>query len=139
MSGWLTVGSSVALALASGGGVATLVTIPMTRRRLAAQSGRDAAEAVERLSAATVTTVERLEAQAERMDVMRQQIGAMRRQLDEADLKTRALIAELDAATARAALAEAETQRLRDELATKRRRREQRTVGDNGPGVKEVP
>lgn len=123
MNTWLTLLSSLALAVASGGGIATLITIPMTRRRLSAQSSRDAAEAVERLSSTAVTAVEKLDVQMERMDAMRQQINEMRWQLDQADAKTRQLIADLDAATARAATAEAEAQRLRDELAAKRRRR----------------
>jgi phosphoribosylanthranilate isomerase len=126
---WLTVTSSLVLAVASGGGIATLITIPASRRKLTAGAGRDAAEAVERLSLTAVSTVEKLETQMERMDTMRQQISDMRRQLDAAESKAQQLGDALDAAIARAAEAEAERDRLRDEIAAKRRARDRRADG----------
>jgi chromosome segregation ATPase len=112
--------------------IGQLILLPWTRRRLGAQSGRDAAEAVERLSTTAVSTVEKLELQMERMDTMRQQISDMRRQLSAAEDQAADLIAALAAANERARLAEAERDQLRDEIAAKRRARRDRHSDDTG-------
>lgn len=117
---WL---AALVLAVASGGGLTTLVLVPRQRRRLAAASSRDVAEAMQMLTSTAASSISELRTQLAEMDDMRQQLFLLRRQLDEAEAKTRGLIADLDAANARARYAEAEVARLRDEMAARRARR----------------
>jgi hypothetical protein len=107
---WL---AALVLAIASGGGLAALVLVPRQRRRLSAASSRDVAEAMQMLTATAASSIGELRKQLAEMDAMRQQLFLLRRQLDEAEAKVAALIADLDAANARTRYAEAEVTRLR--------------------------
>lgn len=141
---WVSRVASVVLALASLGSLAGLFLIPRNRRRLAAGAVRDDAEAVKLLTSASVDAVTQLREQLRSMDEMHGQLNTMRDQLDEAERKTRRLIADLDAANLRARVAEEraaraeselvrlteETLSLRDELA---RRRQTRRRSDPPP------
>lgn len=117
---WL---ATLMLTAASGGGLATLVLVPRQRRRLAAATSRDVAEAMQLLTTTAASSISELRKQLAEMDQMRQQVFHLTRQLDEAETKTRVLIADLDAANARARFAEAEVARLRDEISARRARR----------------
>jgi TolA-binding protein len=129
---WLSKAATLILAVTGLGSLSALVLIPRNRRRLAAASVHDGAEAVQLLTNTAVSTVTKLQEQLEQMGRMREQLDAMRGQLAEAEDKTRQLIRDLDAANTRARVAEEEVARLRgqlqDELA--RRRRQPRRRAD---------
>jgi predicted nucleic acid-binding Zn-ribbon protein len=122
-SSTLTLATAVLLAAGGGGGVATLVSVPFNRRRLAASANRDAAEAVQLLTTSSVAAVSKLQEQLEHVGEMRAQLTSLRLQLNEAEEKTRQLIVDLDAANARARTAEEQLARLRDEVARRRAKR----------------
>ncbi|GAA4204497.1 hypothetical protein [Actinocatenispora rupis] len=105
------------------GGVAGLLVVPYTRRNLTSQAQRNTAEAHQLQAASAANTVEVLLRQIDKVEAMQVQLTNMRTQLTDAETRTRELIKQLDEANMRARIAEAESARLRDELAAHRARR----------------